>query len=386
MKSAIEIQDLAPYPSQEMAERKGLGHPDTLCDEVVESVSKALSTYYLEHFGSVFHYNVDKALLVGGASAPKYKGGKILEPIELFLAGRATSLVNGEKIPVDELAVSAAKKCISAHLRFLDVEKDIRIIPKIRPGSSELVALFKRFGAGEIPLANDTSFGVGYYPFSDLEKKVLEIELFLNSPETKSLFPYIGEDIKVMGVRHQGEAQFTVAVAMVDRFIADIGDYVEKINSIRSNVSGRFGLDHAQVFVNTADNYPQENIYLTVSGTSAENGDDGQVGRGNRVNGLITPFRPMSLEASAGKNPISHVGKIYNHFAFELARELVAQGFGDAAEVFLVSQIGKPITQPQSIQIKLQNRSAFRSKIEAFVMDYLGLLPHFWKRIVLADK
>jgi S-adenosylmethionine synthetase len=50
-------------------------------------------------------------------------------------------------------------------------------------------------------------------------------------------------------------------------------------------------------------------VYLTVTGTSAEAGDDGEVGRGNRVNDLITPYRPISLEAAAGKNPVTHVGQ-----------------------------------------------------------------------------
>lgn len=50
------------------------------------------------------------------------------------------------------------------------------------------------------------------------------------------------------------------------------------------------------VVINAADNYEKDIVYLTVTGTSAECGDDGQVGRGNRANGLITPYRPMTLE------------------------------------------------------------------------------------------
>jgi S-adenosylmethionine synthetase len=42
---------------------------------------------------------------------------------------------------------------------------------------------------------------------------------------------------------------------------------------------------------------------------------DAQFGRGNRINGLITPCRPMRLEAAAGKIPVTHVGKIYNVMA-----------------------------------------------------------------------
>ena len=66
-------------------------------------------------------------------------------------------------------------------------------------------------------------------------------------------------------------------------------------------------------------------MYLTLLGTSAEQGDSGQVGRGNRVCGLISLNRPMSVEAAAGKNPVSHVGKIYNVLAHELAMRIYAE-------------------------------------------------------------
>ena len=96
-------------------------------------------------------------------------------------------------------------------------------------------------------------------------------------------------------------------------------------------------------------------MYLTITGTSAEAGDDGEVGRGNRSNGLITPCRTMSLEAVCGKNPINHVGKLYNVLGTEIAREIVKRGQGDILEahVKLLSQIGRPITDPWVNSIEL---------------------------------
>jgi S-adenosylmethionine synthetase len=78
----IHIQSLTV--ECEMAERKGIGHPDTICDSIAEEVSIALSKYYLNEFGSILHYNVDKALLVGGKSLPAYNGGEIVQPMELY--------------------------------------------------------------------------------------------------------------------------------------------------------------------------------------------------------------------------------------------------------------------------------------------------------------
>lgn len=382
MTSFINIQSLTEISNFEMVERKGIGHPDTVCDHIAEQVSIALCNYYLENFGSILHYNVDKALLVGGKSTPVYNGGKIIKPIELYIAGRATTEVKGNIIPVEEIVINTAKHWLSKNIRFLDVENHISIIPKIRAGSNDLVELFQRFGKCEIPLANDTSFGAGYYPYSSIEKNVLDIENLLNDKNTKEKFPFIGEDIKVMGVQNIQKVQFTIAIAIIDKFISSIGDYTNKINSIKEFINTQFGFINTEIEINTADNYQTESIYLTVTGTSAEGGDDGQVGRGNRVNGLITPHRPMSLEASAGKNPVSHIGKIYNHFALDLSRAIVENKFAEEANVFIVSQIGKPITQPQLLNIKLKSNSVDKERIAKFVTDKLNELPNYWKKII----
>ena len=71
-------------------ERKGLGHPDTICDAVSEAASLALSRAYLERCGRVLHHNVDKVLLRGGTARPAFGGGEVLEAIEIYIAGRAT--------------------------------------------------------------------------------------------------------------------------------------------------------------------------------------------------------------------------------------------------------------------------------------------------------
>lgn len=369
------------YP-MEMVERKGIGHPDTICDCIAEAVSVALSKYYLQEFGSIFHYNVDKALLVGGSSQPAFNGGRILKPIELYIAGRATTRIQSQVIPVEEIAIRIAKDWLGKNLRYIDVEKHIKIIPKIRSGSNDLVELFQRFGDGRIPLANDTSFGVAFFPFSFLEEKVLQIEKLLNSKTTKNLFPFIGEDIKVMGVKVSRQLQVTIAIAMVDQFIFHIGDYMTKINQVKSYLRSTLSLSEAIIDINVADNYANESVYLTVTGTSAESGDDGQVGRGNRINGLITPYRPMSLEATAGKNPISHVGKIYNLFAFELSKAIFEMRYAEEASVFIVSQIGKPITKPQLLDIRVKNQLVSDKQIQDLATQKLNEITSLWKKII----
>ena len=366
----------------EMAERKGIGHPDTICDYVTEQISIELSKYYLKEFGAIMHHNVDKALLIGGQSKPAYKGGKIIKPISLIIAGRATQQVRDKIIPVEEIAVETAKKWLRENIRHLDVSRDVQITSKIRPGSTDLVELFNRFGKGEIPLANDTSFGAGFYPTTFLQDTIIKIEELLNAQSTKNIFPFIGEDIKVMGVKDHSKNYFTIAIAMIDKYIADLNDYVSKIKQLKEFVLTTLLLTDTTIYINTADDYLRESIYLTVTGTSAESGDDGQVGRGNRINGLITPYYPMSLEATAGKNPVSHIGKIYNYFAMDLSRAIVKNNFADEALVFIVSQIGKPINEPQLMHFKLKNIRVDKEQIEDLAKEKLIGLNKYWKRII----
>jgi S-adenosylmethionine synthetase len=178
----------------EIVERKGSGHPDTICDLVAEETSIALSKFYIKEFGSIMHHNVDKVLLVGGEAEPSYRGGKIVKPIEIIIAGRAVKENKGKILPIEDIANEAVKDSIYKIIRHLNIEDHIKIDVKIRPGSRDLIELFVRFGKGDIPLSNDTSIGAGFYPLDTLEKIVWETEKLLNNPETKSIYPYIGED------------------------------------------------------------------------------------------------------------------------------------------------------------------------------------------------
>ncbi len=374
----------------EIVERKGTGHPDTICDALGEELSIALSKLYREECGAIMHHNVDKALLIGGIAEPKFGGGTIISPIEIYLTGRAINEINGKRLPVEELAIETAHRWLKENIPNLNVANHIIVHPKLKPGSKDLVELFERFQLkGEIPLANDTSFGVGHAPFNDVETIVYEVERTLNSKEFKNNHPYVGEDIKVMGVRNGDNIRITIAMAFVDKYVKNVKDYLEKKEivsnyaySIAQNLTDR----HVDIFLNTADDPENESVYITVTGTSAEAGDDGQIGRGNRVNGLITPYRPMSLEAAAGKNPVSHIGKIYNTAATDMAERIVAE-IEEVEEVYvyLVSQIGKPITEPQVCDVKLRVKGDIKGieeKVRQIAQEEIDNLPDTWQKFL----
>jgi S-adenosylmethionine synthetase len=363
----------------EVVERKGRGHPDTICDGIAERIGVRLSRYYLERFGIILHHNVDKVLLCAGRSRPAFGGGEVLEPIELYLAGRVTDEHAGVRIPVHEIATEACRASIRERVPEIDVEKDVRIISRLRPGSAHLRQLFARSGGS--PLANDSSCGVGFAPLTELEATVLAVERGLTSSEVRQAHPEMGTDIKVMGIRHEQRVQLTVACAFIGRHLKDVQEYAcrkQEITALIHRIAREVTRCEVSVDLNAADDLERDLVYLTVTGTSAEAGDDGEVGRGNRASGLITPYRPMSIEAVAGKNPISHVGKLYNVLANQMAAEIVASVPGVVAATCLaVSQIGRPIDEPHTLDVALAlegapDRRAFEPAVRAIARDQLA--------------
>jgi len=368
----------------EVVERKGLGHPDTICDALVEALSRTLCREYRRRFGEILHHNVDKALLCGGRALPAFGGGAVTKPIDIFLAGRATYAVGTEAIPIKDLAVESSRAWLRANLHALDAERHVRIHNLIQPGSEDLQMLFSRGKHAGVTLANDTSLGVGHAPLSSLERFVLAIEKRINGRDRARENPAWGEDIKVMATHCGDTVQLTVACAMIGRYLTHMDDYRGQKAALQrfvSEIAVEHGIPDCEVEVNAADDPATDSIYLTVTGTSAEAGDDGQVGRGNRVNGLITPCQPMSLEAAAGKNPVTHVGKIYNVIAREIAEMLVAAVPEIArAQCLMVSRIGAPVREPAVLQLKLATRDGvppgqLRTRVEEIVADQLGRIP-----------
>ena len=344
----------------EMVERKGRGHPDSICDALAEAFGIGLTRFYYERCGSVFHHNVDKVLLAAGSSAPRFGGGEVIAPFEIYLAGRATPDVDGTVVPIADIAEQTSRAWLRANLHALDAERQVRIHTVVRAGSPVLSALVARERTQRV-LANDTSFAVGYAPPSRLEQIVLAVEQALTAPSTVATHPMLGEDVKVMGVRRGQQIDLTIACAIVDRHVRTLSDYGDaKVTIARlAERAAHAYAPHIAVAVNTADDVDAGRVYLTVTGTSAEAGDDGQTGRGNRVGGLITPSRPMTLEAAAGKNVVSHVGKSYSIVAHRIANELVAS-LPEVAEAtcVLVSRIGQPVDVPQAVELQIQTRNA----------------------------
>ncbi len=369
----------------EIVERKGLGHPDYIADSLAESFSEELCKYYIKNFGKVLHHNVDKLEVIGGKTDPEFGGGKVIKPISILFSGRATDRFSETEIPVKEIAVDSADDWISKNLRFLDPDS-INYMFETKSGSANLSSVFSSdAGIG----SNDTSFGVGYAPLTESEKLVLDIEKYTNSKDFKRKFPFSGEDIKVMCVRNHKKIDITVAMAFVDRYVNSISDYFRKKTEIVSELSQKFGTTplerKVKITLNGMDDKSlgKNGCYLTVTGSSSEHGDDGAVGRGNRVNGLITPNRPMSLEASAGKNPVNHIGKIYNLLSLRLAQKIY-DSTGLEINLRAVGRIGQPLDQPLIMAVETFEKPGEeqKNKIIDLINDGLSKINEITKDVI----
>jgi len=324
----------------------------------MEAVSIALCQEYERVAGRILHHNLDKSLLIAGRTVKHCGGGQVIQPLELIMGDRATDSFQGTVIPVRDIAVATAQQWFRTHLPHLDLDRHIRFRPVMAPGSAGLTHIFAEGGA--VLAANDTSGAVGHSPYTPLERLVLDFESYLNSSDFKSLFPDTGQDIKIMAQRVDTHVDLTVAMPFLAQQISSVAQYfarkAQAVEAMAHFVRQHSPFDDVRIVVNALDSKErgEDGIYLSLTGTSAEDADSGQVGRGNRVSGVIAFHRPCGVEAAAGKNPLSHVGKIYNVLAHRLAQEIRQEVTGlEAVSVWIVSQIGQPVDAPALVQVVL---------------------------------
>nr|MDH4356764.1 methionine adenosyltransferase [Nitrospira sp.] len=388
----LESSRIAPAEeAMEIVERKGLGHPDTICDAVMESVAVELAQAYLKRCGRVLHFNADKGMLVAGQVACHFGGGSMLAPMRLVMGDRATYEWKRKRIPVQAIAERTAYKWFKQHLPRVKPFKDLECQVELKPASEELCSVTER---PQEPVANDTSATVGYAPLTPTERLVFQIEQYLNGRSFKKEFPDTGEDVKVLAVRRGRDLSLTVAMPFLAPLIRNESEYfhrkalVERVlTNFVTRKSGNGVSPH--VFLNVLDRpgAGEAGAYLTLLGTSAEAGDSGEVGRGNRVCGIISLRRPASAEAAPGKNPVAHVGKIYNVLAQMLAEDIhkKVHGLLDVT-VWMTSQIGHPISSPQSVVVEVIPASgttlaAVRPQIQREVQQAFAHMKSFCKAL-----
>jgi S-adenosylmethionine synthetase len=392
----IIVEALSDTPlaerQMELVERKGIGHPDTICDSLVEAISVALNRMYLDRVGAIAHYNIDKALLVAGQCDRRFGAGQITRPMELVVGDRATMVVDGQRLPVAEVATSAVDQWVTAHLPGVRPRVDLVTRLALAPGSEELRGIYSE-QAPDIA-SNDTCGASGYAPLTPTEELVLAVEGFLNSGEFKRPFPDTGQDVKVLAVREGRRVAVTVAMPLHCRAIGSEAAYFRRKDEILHTLGARFSERPLTVDwrLNCLDRPGRgtQGTYLTLTGTSAEDADSGQVGRGNRANGLIAFSRPTGGEAAAGKNPVAHAGKVYSVLSHHLARLIHARCPG-VLEVYvhLAVRIGEPVDRPwtgvQVVPARGVDVRDVEPAIRSVVETQLSDLPKFRGQLVRGE-
>lgn len=356
----------------ELVERKGRGHPDTLSERLAERLSKVYCTLTREHFGTILRHQFDKLSLMGGRCDVTFGGGRFRSPVRLLINGRVTARVGDKSLHFRDVLFHCAQEFLEAELRNFDFTADCRVILETssnptrgvqigpRPGTAAIHHRFRPRTLADLPeharpLANDTSLGCAWAPYSDLEEAVLEIEQRLTSDAARRRLPWIGSDVKIMARRMGRKVAITVSAPQVSSEVQSAEEYIsnaERLRDIVLEVPNNYdSFSEIDLCLNPGDVLDQELLYMKFTGSSIESGDEGVVGRGNRMGGLISSCRSYSMEGLAGKNPAYHAGKLYSAAAWDIANRIWNDLYVPC-EVFVASQIDRPLDDPWMVVVR----------------------------------
>jgi len=384
----------------EIVERKGRGHPDTLADSLAERLSAKYSNYTLKNFGAILHHNFDKVGLLGGSSYVRFGKGKMINPIKVLLNGRVSTRFGNTIIPFEKMIISWSKEFLKERLPLIDVDKDLLFIMNISNKSSPGKTEEKGSEKGtrkywfeprdlrdlqelKILLSNDTSLGVGFAPMSKLEIFILDLEHRLNSIFSDKN-KWMGSDIKILGLCNNSRYSITMCIPQIANYVRNQEEYKKNLESAKKyifSIAKKHFVEKLDLSINTRDNFKLNELYLTAIGSSIESGDEGLVGRGNRINGLITPMKPMSLEGSCGKNPVYHIGKIYYLAANKIAKKIYKK-FNVYNEVYLASQSGRNLVDPWIAMVFLPSNFKSNTMVEELVREEISRIPNLTAKII----
>lgn len=371
----------------EVVERKGLGHPDTLADLIAEELSCRYSEMCLRRFGAVLHHNVDKLALLGGLVRSGLGFIERVHPIRVLFLGRMSRSFGGEKLNIEELQRAVATEVLKCRVPRIDVA-DIAF-EHLTSAYSRIPRWFAPLSQRDIPdavdaRASDTVCVSGAWPPSPVEQLVLDVEkaLYLGG---RPRFEHVGQDVKIMAARRDEHVRLTVALPVLSSAVETEHAYNEIIRDFEllfrevavAAMPSNIAVD-VQVNTQSRMGHPTRRLYVLGLGTCLECGEEGLVGRGNKLNGLISVARPNVVECPFGKNPSYHAGKVFGYFSQLLAKKvhgLVAE----PVAVTIVAQQGDPIREPSFVSIEVDGEgrlpdAAIRTCIQEILQetDYMG--------------
>lgn len=349
-------KDISEQPL-EVVERKGVGHPDSLADALANEVSNTYSKYCLDNFGVILHHNVDKLYIGAGHYKNDYGFVQKISPVQVRINGRMSNSFEGKEIPIDYIQ----KKAVTNYLQKVlpNFSEDDFLIKTNSTQNTKIPFWFTPRGIQDLPessdtKANDTSFCVSHYPLTPTECIAYELEHYFwtaknNYPIAK--FPEIGQDIKVMVVRVNNSIEATLCVPTISSLTNNYKHYQQIINHHESTLQ-KFAASIAKKYnllINVKVN-PHQKQYMLGKGSCIECGEEGVVGRGNNINGIISSYRTNTLESWAGKNPVYHTGRVYGYMTLIIAKT-IAQELNIRCSVASITKCGDALFPPYKLII-----------------------------------
>ena len=378
----------------ELVERKGVGHPDTICDAIAERASSDYSKYCIETFGKPAHHWFDKVMLIGGEADVDYGIGKITKPYKVIFAGKVSYHVGTKRIPVEDILYKSAVCVLEEVLTGFDAKCHLVVVNELvdYQGSGRGTSRYQPSSVEALPslnnpelVSNDSNLLSAYAPLTTLESLVLLVERFVNGKDFKMRNPDTGWDVKVLGNRFLDHYELLLNMPFLAKDIHSMEEYLQRKQDVYDEIT-KFISEKFDIKVHLMMNATDRNgrPYLTALGSVADTGDVGVVGRGNRMNGLITPMRPMSIEAPAGKNPIDHTGKIYGVVANEIAYE-VYKAIKMPVEVYIFTAKESRLNNTDRVIVKVINftdEEREKKIIEQIVKEQFDNIGHVSEKII----
>lgn len=362
----------------EIVERKGVGHPDTLADALAEEISRVYSKYCIEKFGAILHHNIDKLYVGAGWNTNSFGSVKRIKPIKVIVNGRISNTCNGEIINIKSIVENTVKDYLGSVLPHINIESDLDIIINATQ-YTRVPYWFSPRTIDDVPdskevFANDTSVVTSFSPYTTCEKLAIEIEKFFWFSNEKHYpipkYSEIGQDIKVMVTRIGKNIDIIVCMPVIsteinsrEEYYAVVEKYEKQLQQLAINICSDKGYD-VKLSVNAKyDDDNRGTLYMLALGTSAECGEEGVVGRGNSSLGIIPIFRPNSMEASAGKNPRYHTGRVLSFLSNRLSKAIYSE-LGLKNQITMITRNKYSLVPPYLIYINIDKNFDKRKIID----------------------
>ena len=347
----------------EIVELKGIGHPDSLADGISEAIARLFHSTSRPDIPPYVYS--DKVLITPGEARPGFEGGTILRPFHVYVP-----YVSNQKIPSAAVR-EAVYQYLEDTLRYF-LREHARITVIHRKPSQHSSQTHRSFPAE----FEDTAIAVAYAPLTTTECLVKDIHALMTSKRFKEDFLSLGEDVKLLACRQDDSVKVTLACAFVGQLLTGLNKYLQLKQSVKNWVvplGEKYGL-HLDVEVNPDDRPELGSVYLTVLGSSIEQGDCGVTGRGNRWNGLISPLRPMTIEGIAGKNTQNHPARLLTTVAQKISSEIHQELLAADEEVscLLVGKVGSYMRELDTIHIQINSkRDIGESRVVGVASEWL---------------